>query len=1088
MWQQKTPNNGGRQQYLVIPGKSLSFDGGYISSNSSPSEIANIVKSPGSGLSSSMSALPPPPPQRSKVLSTPPSSVSALPMHLQRSMDKNRRRGVTVATSSDETQSRRRILLGNTRPYRKRSKSLEVLNSWDFTPFDMTKRDVNGQLVVDDYINDSKEEDEELRVDRASFSSTSSQSSPRLSLSGPDSSSSPTILSPREIDSSIGQPHSAAAAPSSPSNSPRVQQQLSSSQEIENGNGSIRLSQTVNSLSSSSISKLSYETNENKKFVVVSGPKDQLVEYLCNKNKLDIPFVNSFILTFKYFISPEELLDFLIQKYDTKIPSTTSIKITKQFEEIVERIKQNVITILTTWIDSNFNDFQDDQKLYQKLLSFINEQNSKPLKDAIDRQKIFNVNLYEITELMRIEISTNAPLTPRIGNHKSDKSANFINGQIIVESIMKQLDIGYTTAVELIFNRLLKIKVIGSVGGFVNIKNKNPKDELFFFVNNNTTPSKEAYSRSFLEYHPQDIAKQLTLLEFKIFQSIKLNELYQKSWTNPKTKFQNSPNIMALIAMSNRVANWVATEVVTTPHPKKRVEVLKRFILVAEYCKKINNFNTLMEIVSGLNNCAVSRLKETWKALPTRYSNLLHQLQDFLKTDENWKSYRQALRSKEVPCLPYLGLFLQDTNFVEDGNSSTVMEGQDTHVNFKKMTLLSNIFSEIQYFQKHPYFSFTSHSHIQTYLQSDMVIIPEKELFAFSKFIENPTNPLNKLSNEIDDSTIITNITLPIIDISALFKEDDVKGKEEVSLKIRDACLDHGFFYITGHGVSSELISQLDQLSRIFFSMDENAKMNIEMAKGGSAWRGYFKLGGELTSNLKDWKEGIYFGSELPKDHPLSISTPIHGENLFPDAEIEDMRPTVLKYIEVMTELGHKLMEGIALSLGLEADYFYSRYTKDPLVLFRIFNYPSTPVPEGMPVKYGVGAHTDYGILTILSQDDIGGLEVKTKQGWISAVPIPGTYICNIGDMLDKMTGGLYKSTLHRVRLNTTGRDRLSFPFFFDPNFFVQVQPITGVNKDLDDSKERWDHSNLHAFEGTYGDYLLKKVGQVFPDLKNNVL
>ena len=124
-----------------------------------------------------------------------------------------------------------------------------------------------------------------------------------------------------------------------------------------------------------------------------------------------------------------------------------------------------------------------------------------------------------------------------------------------------------------------------------------------------------------------------------------------------------------------------------------------------------------------------------------------------------------------------------------------------------------------------------------------------------------------------------------------------------------------------------------------------------------------------------------------------------------------------------VTALGHRVMEGIAGSLDLPADYFARRYTADPLILFRIFNYPSRPIPAGLDVRDGVGEHTDYGLLTLLRQDSVGGLQVHAKSGWIEAPPVPDSFVCNIGDMLDRMTGGLYKSTPHRVRLNTSGRD-----------------------------------------------------------------
>src|SRR6266511_597352 len=117
----------------------------------------------------------------------------------------------------------------------------------------------------------------------------------------------------------------------------------------------------------------------------------------------------------------------------------------------------------------------------------------------------------------------------------------------------------------------------------------------------------------------------------------------------------------------------------------------------------------------------------------------------------------------------------------------------------------------------------------------------------------------------------------------------------------------------------------------------------------------------------------------------------------------------------------------------------------------------------------------------------MSGLEVKTKSDWVTAPPIASSFVCNIGDMLDRMTGGHYLSTPHRVR-NLAGHNRLSFAFFFDPNFNAEVGPIkidTAVN---DNKGERWDRVSVHEFRGTYGDYLLSKVSKVFPELRRGAL
>ena len=181
------------------------------------------------------------------------------------------------------------------------------------------------------------------------------------------------------------------------------------------------------------------------------------------------------------------------------------------------------------------------------------------------------------------------------------------------------------------------------------------------------------------------------------------------------------------------------------------------------------------------------------------------------------------------------------------------------------------------------------------------------------------------------------------------------------------------------------------------------------------------------------------------------------------------------------------MCRGIALGLDLDEHWFDDHLTADPLVLFRIFHYP--PLDPGHAEQAGewsVGEHTDYGLITLLGQDASGGLEVRGPRGWIAAPPLPDAFVVNLGDMLERMTGGRYRSTPHRVR-NTSGADRLSFPLFFDPAWDAKVRPIPGHDGPVDDAA-RWDGRSVHTWSGTYGDYLLDKVGRVFPDLGRDVL
>src|SRR5215813_838856 len=153
---------------------------------------------------------------------------------------------------------------------------------------------------------------------------------------------------------------------------------------------------------------------------------------------------------------------------------------------------------------------------------------------------------------------------------------------------------------------------------------------------------------------------------------------------------------------------------------------------------------------------------------------------------------------------------------------------------------------------------------------------------------------------------------LPIVDIRPLVSRK--ADCSSVAAEIGKACREFGFFYVIGHGVDQSLQARLEEVSRNFFSQPIETKLEISMARGGRAWRGYFPVGGELTSSKPDLKEGIYFGAELGRDHPMvKAGTPLHGSNLFPD-HISQFRETVLDYIAAMTRLGHTLIAAISLS------------------------------------------------------------------------------------------------------------------------------------------------------------------------------
>jgi isopenicillin N synthase-like dioxygenase len=320
---------------------------------------------------------------------------------------------------------------------------------------------------------------------------------------------------------------------------------------------------------------------------------------------------------------------------------------------------------------------------------------------------------------------------------------------------------------------------------------------------------------------------------------------------------------------------------------------------------------------------------------------------------------------------------------------------------------------------------------------------------------------------------------LALIDIGPLLEPG--ANALSVAAQIDDACRELGFFRISGHGIDPSVLERMDTAARRFFDEPEATKQQIAMPLAGSAWRGWFPVRGEVTSGLPDRKEGLYVGIEHPPDHPRVLDgTPLHGANLFPPG---DLGPAIIAWVDAVRPVAAALMRGIALGLGLEPDWFERELTADPTVLFRIFHYPAMP-DNGTAVEWGVGEHTDYGLLTLLAQDASGGLQVRTPTGeWLDVPADPGVIVCNIGDMLDKLTEGRYRSTPHRVR-NLSGASRLSFPLFFDPSWDATVTPLPlDDTPPADDADRRWDGASVRAWAGTYGQYLSDKVALVFPEL-----
>jgi isopenicillin N synthase-like dioxygenase len=283
--------------------------------------------------------------------------------------------------------------------------------------------------------------------------------------------------------------------------------------------------------------------------------------------------------------------------------------------------------------------------------------------------------------------------------------------------------------------------------------------------------------------------------------------------------------------------------------------------------------------------------------------------------------------------------------------------------------------------------------------------------------------------------------SLPVIDVSGLLGQN-IADRKAVAAQLHAACLDKGFFYIHHHGVPETLVEYVFKEAAAFFALPAEKKAQVDKSKS-KANRGYEPLQGQTLEpgTPPDLKEGYYIGPEHKPDDPRVVAGMFnHGPNQWP-AQQPNFRPVMLAYLEVMLDLSARMMRGMALSLDLPEDYF-ADFCTDVNASVRLLHYPPQPA-RARPGQKGAGAHTDFGGVTLLRQDDVGGLQVwdQSSDGWIHADPLPGTFIVNFGDMIARWTNDRYRSTVHRV-VNTSGRERYSVPFFFSGNFAHKVECI----------------------------------------------
>ncbi|KAJ5984678.1 hypothetical protein N7481_006777 [Penicillium waksmanii] len=367
--------------------------------------------------------------------------------------------------------------------------------------------------------------------------------------------------------------------------------------------------------------------------VVKAGTLAALVDHLTRHDKLDASFNRTFLTTYKYFISTNELIRLLIDQFDGTPPDLNPTQAAEWSNQIKPLVRLRVINIFKQWLESFWGD--------------------SSRCDATVNQDLLEIKAF----VYRINDASEA-----------------VAARQLLSIIQCRLE------------------------GVVNIKTIQP------FLSSAPKPilPKKLNKLQFLKIDPKEIARQLTIMESSMFAKIQRSELLNKSWQKRDTCGGpgSAPHIRASIRYSNQVSNWVVALIIAESELKKRTQVIGHFINVASACRDLQNYSTVISILSGLESAPIYRLSRTWAMVTERSCNTLSPMQAMISSTQNYNAYRETIRAAVPPCIPFLGLFLKDLTFIEDGNPGLTSEGL---INFHKYTMLASTIQDVQRFKEAPY-------------------------------------------------------------------------------------------------------------------------------------------------------------------------------------------------------------------------------------------------------------------------------------------------------------------------------------------------------------------------------------------------
>ncbi len=278
---------------------------------------------------------------------------------------------------------------------------------------------------------------------------------------------------------------------------------------------------------------------------------------------------------------------------------------------------------------------------------------------------------------------------------------------------------------------------------------------------------------------------------------------------------------------------------------------------------------------------------------------------------------------------------------------------------------------------------------------------------------------------------------IPLIDIGGLYS-DDPADKARVASRIGAACDEIGFFYATGHAVPLDTIEAASEHARAFFAQPVEERLKVRADRNN---RGYREMGDTVhRSGTVFARDSFDLGFPVAADDPEVLAgTPLYAENRWP--ALPGFREAISAYYDATFQVGLKILEGFAIYLG-KPEGFFSRHFTKPVADMVINHYFGRSLAASVGGGETASApHTDHGIVTILWQDESGGLEILDRDGgWIAAPPVRGSYVVNVGELMKRWTNGRFQATVHRV-IHVKEADRLSMPLFCNPDFRTEVDP-----------------------------------------------